>query len=708
MNTQLAVKPIQIAGESPAGVLIRAVEENGYKDLQSLIWAYWENKGGQGWAKAAFTDPSRFSQMVNAFGISVPENELACFTRTGPTSESDREIEGSTYPEKLFRDDARYYCPICLLEHRYWRKVWTLRPFSVCPQHNIYLVEDCTVCGARLDPCRGKLDQCACGAQLTQAKCKQADPATLLWWLEYRYQSAENSHLADELYLALVKLDEGSFDPKIENWRIGVVRSWLENRTLDPTLPALINKCASTTHPRIQILPLLDCALPENQAMASTLIKRLIMPTSLSPTEDDNSMRCQDAQLALGITYAQFKHFTRHKLLDFKDGRKLKRGQVSFNAVNQLLFRLQGDSHDASHIKSRAPTCSLAEVISGILSGEHNSAGYDISTGLNSLRFYPNGVLDAQYDHSEADWLDITQIAERIGSYPEAVRSLIKRGWIPGEIRLIRGSQRFVALNSSVEDFNQRYLLAGTFATQILENPRNIAEKLMTFGIAASAGPKIDGSLVYLFKRADLEQVDIPALKALKDYTTNTGRPKKTTVAHDDGQTLSAVAAAEMLNVRVHDIHILLRKQFLKNAVRLDRAIYVETQSLLDFKNELHRQDMISVEDAASRLKLSARVFEGLWVIAGVLKVQDLGLWRRVAIHELEDLEQTLTEYATAAEAGEILSMHRSHLPNLERRGAIQSIKVGTKRTVRLYLRTDIEKLRNKTDGQPTRPALPL
>lgn len=708
MSKQLVVRPTQITGESPAGVLIRAVEENGHKNLQSLLWAYWEKKDAKGWAKAAFTDPSRFSQMVNAFGISVPDNKLACFTRAGPTSESDREIEGCTYPEKLFRDDARYYCPICLLEHRYWRKVWTLRPFSVCPQHNIYLVEDCTVCGERLDPCRGKLDQCACGAKLTQAKCEKADPATLLWWLEYRYQSAENSHLADELYLALVKLDEGGFDPKTENWRIGVVRRWLEKRTLDPTLPALINKCASTTHPRIQILPLLDSALPELQAMASTLIKRLIMPKGLNSTEDDHSMSRQDAQLALGIAYAQFKHFMRHKLLDFKDGRKLKRGQVSFNAVNQLLFRLQGNSHDATQIKSRAPTCSLAEVISGILSGEYNSAGYDISTGLNSLRFYPNRVLDAQYDNSDADWLDITQISERIGSYPEAVRSLTKKGWIPCEIRLIRGIQRFVARNSYVEDFNQHYMLAGTFATRILENPRNIAEKLMTFGIAAVAGPKIDGTLVYLFKRADLEQVDIPALKALKDYPTNTGRPKKTAVAQDDGQTLSAVAAAEILNVRVHDIHILIRKQFLKTADRLDRAIYVETQSLFDFKIELERQDMISVEDAAARFELSRRSFESLWIIPSVLKIQDLGLWRRVAIHDLEDLEQTLTKYATASEAGGILSMHRSHLPNLERRGAIQSIKVGAKRTVRLYLRTDIEKLRNKTYGQPTRTDLPI
>ncbi len=52
-----------------------------------------------------------------------------------------------------------------------------------------------------------------------------------------------------------------------------------------------------------------------------------------------------------------------------------------------------------------------------------------------------------------------------------------------------------------------------------------------------------------------------------------------------------------------------------------------------------------------------------------------------------------LTEYVTTKDAGAILGMHRSHLPNLERRGLIASKVVGSVRKVRLYRRTDVEAL---------------
>lgn len=137
---RLVARPVWIPGESPASVLIRAVEGNGYPNLQALVWAYWRNGNGRGWAKAAYTDPARYRRIMQALGISLPEEQLACFTRNGPTSESARLVDGLDFPEKLFREDARYYCPACLRERAFWRKRWTFRPFSVCPEHHVHLL----------------------------------------------------------------------------------------------------------------------------------------------------------------------------------------------------------------------------------------------------------------------------------------------------------------------------------------------------------------------------------------------------------------------------------------------------------------------------------------------------------------------------------------------------------------------------------------
>ena len=128
MEYHLVAKPIPIAGESPASVLIRAVEGTGYQNLQSLIWAYWKEASGKGWAKAAHTDPGRYKQIMEAFGITLADGQLPCLTRSGPTSESPLQLNDQVFHNKLFRDDARYYCPECLRERAYWRKDWLLRP----------------------------------------------------------------------------------------------------------------------------------------------------------------------------------------------------------------------------------------------------------------------------------------------------------------------------------------------------------------------------------------------------------------------------------------------------------------------------------------------------------------------------------------------------------------------------------------------------
>lgn len=42
--------------------------------------------------------------------------------------------------------DNLYYCPLCLDEHRYYRLIWQLNGVSICPEHNIYLLNKCAKC----------------------------------------------------------------------------------------------------------------------------------------------------------------------------------------------------------------------------------------------------------------------------------------------------------------------------------------------------------------------------------------------------------------------------------------------------------------------------------------------------------------------------------------------------------------------------------
>lgn len=78
----------------------------------------------------------------------------------------------------------------------------------------------------------------------------------------------------------------------------------------------------------------------------------------------------------------------------------------------------------------------------------------------------------------------------------------------------------------------------------------------------------------------------------------------------------------------------------------------------------------------------------------GELSKHDWGLWLRIDARDLVWLCPQLDGRMTAFEASRIFSMHRSHLPSIERRGEIKSVRMGTKSPLRIYKRADLDNLK--------------
>lgn len=77
------------------------------------------------------------------------------------------------------RQHARF-CPFCLLETRHWQLGWEILHFDVCHKHGVWLVDQCSSCGAHLTWQREQLLRCDCGADLRQEKPEDAPAASLL------------------------------------------------------------------------------------------------------------------------------------------------------------------------------------------------------------------------------------------------------------------------------------------------------------------------------------------------------------------------------------------------------------------------------------------------------------------------------------------------------------------------------------------------
>lgn len=188
--------------------------------------------------------------------------------------------------------------------------------------------------------------------------------------------------------------------------------------------------------------------------------------------------------------------------------------------------------------------------------------------------------------------------------------------------------------------------------------------------------------------------MDLEALKSLSKYKTAAGRKKSSAVqqSDEDTQTISAVDAAEILGINVQQLRVLFERKILIRVPTLDRAVMVDKKSVMDLRNTLDRCDLLSVAEAAARLHQTPEQFERNWIKRGVLEAMDLVHWRYIKSADLEKLQREIAGRVTASMAGKMLGVHRSHLPNLERRGEVKSIRLGdVNGGIRLYELGDLE-----------------
>lgn len=697
MKGHLVARPIYIPGESPAGLLMRAVDGNGYPNLQALIVAYFGiTSWAKAWARASYVDPGRFNQIIDALGIKDESRMSPAFSRSGPTSESDRILDGMIVPEHLFRDDGRYYCPECLKEHKFWRKLWTLKPYSVCPRHGKLLLRDCTVCGEELAPWRGKLVKCHCGADLRDAQSEPADPAALRWWLNCHNGGGPDPGLVDATLLTMAAVDESGDSPSADHQRLIAARDWITEGKEPAYLVGLVQQRSESIHPRIQLLPMLRSSYAEVRGLAKAILRSLTPCAPKSLSKDGGGLQAREAELALGISRFQLNNFRKMGLLKPPAGRKRGRGQLSLASVNRMLYAMQAEGQAGKHTELRPLTVSTATMVRDILSGARQGAGYDIEHGLATLRLVTEPRKEVDIGLGQ-DWLDVTQIAALLKTYPEAVRFVERKGWLPARHRDLQNRKRLIARRTDVEAFDSQYVFAGVLAKKLKVNPTNLAEKLMELGAQPVSGPSVDGALVYLFRREDVARIGKASISKLKTYKTRTGRPKDCTKLACSAEPVNGIPvadAARLLGIGVQQIPALIRKGILAKATSKKREVFLEKSSFDDLLRLLRRKDLISIEEAAARLNQQPATFDRLWVKRKIVKVHELVHWRLVPVRAQKKLAKTLEGKVTATEAGRRKSMHRSHLPNLERRGAVKSVMLGNEARIRLYDFSTIDELK--------------
>lgn len=648
---QVPIRPLPYEDESPASLLIRTAEANGHASVYQLL-SQIRAVSSQESLIAYWADPKRYLQLVQALGLGEQTAKLA-WLRDGPTSRSPRLFKALPVAESLFTLDSTRFCPLCLGESPYWRRQWSISPFAGCISHRCLLLDRCTSCGKTLSPGRGCLRRCNhCSASLTTMKASRIKPYSLSV-LESLFEQNDAAAVTRLLsfWETLRQFDGQGDAPQVALDRLEMSVAWYSGS------PAVIDQLAEqlardkTTHPRIRMLPFLT-AEPAITELAEAVLKRVT---------------CSEWQFIPGRPIA---------------GALTKREVCAVLRVSGTGLRtlIRAGALLLPAEEGRQSKIPLGQIEAYLHRQRVSIAQPDVPSKREPL--------------AKDRWLDVTMLGARWQVHPEVIRSLIATKWLPGRNRTVNRCRKMTVSLVDANTFEQQFALVGTLAREWDVNSTNLAEKLRSLNIKAVGGPGIDRTLTSLFKRADVAGVNAEIVQLIKQYPTRTGRKRKADDQHKpqlDG--IATAEVAELLGISTQQVAVLLRRRVLKRTEQIYRPLRVDRNSYWKLARTLQRNDLVSLAAAAELLGVGEPRFRSNWVITGIIKVIDLGIWRFVTRDDIETVRQLRGRYVTATEAGRILGTHRTHMLNLEKQGLVQPLRFGKNKQLRLYERDAVRSL---------------
>lgn len=151
----LLVRPLPLRGEGPQGYLLRLAEAN-FMNLHDLAQLGIRFAVGSLQHHQLLPDPS-----LDPGLYTYMQRIEAQFDKTG---------------RNWNRQRARF-CPHCLGESSVWQVSWELLFQDACPEHGVWLVDQCSSCASPVRWDREHLLRCPCGADLRAELSRSCPPA---------------------------------------------------------------------------------------------------------------------------------------------------------------------------------------------------------------------------------------------------------------------------------------------------------------------------------------------------------------------------------------------------------------------------------------------------------------------------------------------------------------------------------------------------
>jgi len=346
------------------------------------------------------------------------------------------------------------------------------------------------------------------------------------------------------------------------------------------------------------------------------------------------------------------------------------------------------------------------EFVHEILNG--NIQPYAGGTGVGLSQFIFNRDEISQYRRTllrkkRGMFLCLSDAANVLDMSEQSVRALAGMGFLstikhksaghPGLAKLIA--------NEEIEDFKNKYISGKEVALKYGTCTYSLSRLLSAKGVLPAVERKDHRSILYIYRRSDLETLDVRAIVA----TTPTNRLRK---RKRQTRLLNSEKAAGILAVSEESLRRLVRGSeitaWLPKGHKMGRGVPLRF-SRFDVerykRRRMDERDLVSAREAARLLNEDLSWFNKKWVRTGRLsrvEFEDkLGkhFFRRSDVKAMVELKKSTV---SGSEAAKILGMHRTAVLKLTKKGMLKPVSGPDVEGFgcNLYLRADVEKLREE------------
>ena len=269
----------------------------------------------------------------------------------------------------------------------------------------------------------------------------------------------------------------------------------------------------------------------------------------------------------------------------------------------------------------------------------------------------------------------VSSAAKRLGVYPDAVRRAIKAGYITSNTRIGRAQAVFIP-HEDLASFDQKYVFIGTLSRQFQAKRTAFSAQLKSAGIVPVSGPGIDGGLVAIFRKADLESHDLAKIAVATKFTTKAGRKKGDSQLYDTNKWMRAAEVGQKLNVVVQQLWKIVKFGLLVEGMPdgrdADNTRFFTAESVERAKQWLDSSVMLA--KVAEKEGTSERQIYIRFIESGYVKPLTIAGKTLISKIDTKRIREHRKKYCTCAEAGMYVGSHARHFHNMIKLGKIDSV----------------------------------